>query len=172
MARSLVGKSRLRPKWARVFRTSAWLPALAAGASIIAAAASPGATAITIVDLQPDRTVAHAEIRRAPDETGTATLTNLNPHINSWFLLTLDWPVSGEHTSFHLENPDPKNALTLSANAIGSLRLEIGPNPCQLEFGSTAAPGTMEGARKSGLPYVPLCDGRLSLRNQDRKSVV
>ena len=83
---------------------------MAAGVSIIAAA--PGATAITIVDLQPDRAVVRAEIRRAPDEAGTASLTNLSPHINSWFLLTLDWPVSGEHESFHLENPDPKNALT------------------------------------------------------------
>jgi len=149
---------------AAVFRKSAWLPAMAAGASIIAASA--GATAITIVDLQPDRTVVRAEIRRAPDEIGTASLTNLNPHINGWFVLTLDWPVSGEHESFHLENPDPKNALALSANAQGSLRLEIGRNPCQLELGSTAALGTLEGARKSGLPYVPLCDGRLYLRNQ------
>ena len=149
MARGLVGKS--------------WL-AMVAGASFIVASAV--ATAITIVDLQPDRTVVNAEIRRAPEETGTASLTNLNPHINGWFVLTLDWPASGEHASFHLENPDPKNALTMSANAQGSLRLEIGQNACQLELGNTAVPGTLEGARKSGLPYVPLCDGRLYLRNQ------
>jgi hypothetical protein len=137
---------------------------MVAGASFIVASAV--APAITIVDLQPDRTVVHAEIRRAPNEIGTASLTNLNPHINSWFVLTLDWPVSGEHESFHLENPDSKDALTLSANAQGSLRLEIGRNPCELELGGTAPPGTLEGARKSGLPYVPLCDGRLYLRNQ------
>jgi hypothetical protein len=88
---------------------------MVAGASFIVASAV--AAAITIVDLQPDRTVVHAEVRRAPDETGTASLTNLNPHINGWFVLTLDWPVSGEHASFHLENPEPQNALTLSANA-------------------------------------------------------
>jgi hypothetical protein len=137
---------------------------MVAGASFMVASAV--ATAITIVDLQPDRTVVHTEIRRAPDESGTASLTNLNPHINGWFVLTLDWPVSGEHASFHLENPDPKNALTMSANSQGSLRLEIGQNACQLELGSTAVPGTLEGARKSGLPYVPLCEGQLYLRNQ------
>ncbi len=140
------------------------LLATVTGASFIVASAV--ATAITIVDLQPDRTVVRAEVRRAPDETGTASLTNLNPHINSWFVLTLDWPVSGEHASFHLENPDPKNVLTMSANAQGSLRLDIGQNACQLELGSTAVPGTLERARKAGLPYVPLCEGRLYLRNQ------
>jgi hypothetical protein len=139
--------------------------AMAAGASIIGAAQE--ATAITIVDLQPDRTVARAEIRRTPDETGVASLTNLNPHINSWFVLALDWPVSGEHESFHLENPDPRSELTLSADAPGSLRLEIARQPCQLELGGNGTvPGTLARARKSGLPYVPVCDGRLYLRNQ------
>jgi hypothetical protein len=105
------------------------------------------------VDLQPDRTVVRAEIRRAPDEIGSASLTNLNPHINSWFLLTLDWPVSGEHESFHLENPDPKSALTLSANAQGLLRLEIAQNPCQLELGGDSAVlGTLEGAASMAWP--------------------
>jgi hypothetical protein len=143
---------------------SSWPAALAAGTIV---AASQGAVGATIVDLQPDRTVLRTEIRRAPDERGTASLTNLNPHINSWFVLTLDWPVSGEHASFHLENPDPKSTLTLSANAQGSLRLEIAQNLCQLDLGAgKALPGTLEGARKSGLPYVPLCQGQLYLRNQ------
>jgi hypothetical protein len=136
-----------------------------AAASVIAA--SQAAAPLTIVELQPDRSVVHAEIRRAPDERGSASLTNLNPHINSWFVLTLDWPVSGEHESFHLENPSPQSALTLSATAQGSLRLEIGGNPCQLELGGAAAGGgTLHEARRSGLPYAPLCDGRLYLRNQ------
>jgi hypothetical protein len=141
-----------------------WPAALLASGSIVAA--SQSATAVTIVDLQPDRTVMRAEIRRAPDETGSASLTNLNPHINSWFVLTLDWPGSGGHESYHLENPDPESALTLSANAQGSLRLEIARKSCQLELGGAkAGPGTLEEARKSGLPYVPLCDGQLYLRN-------
>jgi hypothetical protein len=139
---------------------------LAAGWSIFAASA--GDAPITIVDLQPDRTVVRAEIRRGADETGSASLTNLNPHINSWFVLTLDWPASGDHQSFHLENADSQKSLSLSVDPEGSLRLEIdGPsNPCQLKFGRGSASGTFEEARKSGLPYVPLCDGRLYLRNQ------
>jgi hypothetical protein len=138
--------------------------AMAAGVSVIAA--SPGDAPVTITDLQPDRAVVRAEIRRGPDEIGSASLTNLNPHINSWFLLTLDWPASGDHQSFHLENSDSQKSLILSANPDGSLRLEVGgpSNPCQLKFGR-GVPGTFEEARKSGLPYVPLCDGRLYLRN-------
>ena len=139
--------------------------ALAAGSSIFAA--SQGDAPITIVDLQPDREVVRAEVRRGPDEIGSASLTNLNPHINSWFVLTLDWPASGERQSFHLENSDSQKSLRLSADPEGSLRLEIaGPsNPCQFKLGRGSAPGTFEEARKSGLPYVPLCDGRLYLRN-------
>jgi hypothetical protein len=139
--------------------------ATAAGLSVIAA--SPGDAPITIVDLQPDRVVVRAEIRRGPDEIGSASLTNLNPHINSWFLLTLDWPASGEHQRLHLENLDSQKLLILSANPDGSLRLEVGgpSNPCQFKLGRGNAPGTFEEARKSGLPYVPLCDGRLYLRN-------
>jgi len=139
--------------------------ALAPGLSVIAASA--GDAPITIVDLQPDRAVMRAEIRRGPDDIGSASLTNLNPHINSWFLLTLDWPASGEHQSFHLENSDSEKSLTLSANPEGSLRLEIGgpSNPCQLKFGVHGTPGPLEEGRKSGLPYAPLCDGRLYLRN-------
>jgi hypothetical protein len=139
---------------------------LAAGWSIFAASA--GDAPITIVDLQPDRTVVRAQIRRGADETGSASLTNLNPHINSWFVLTLDWPASGDHQSFHLENADSQKSLSLSVDPEGSLRLEIdGPsNPCQLKFSRGSASGTFEEARKSGLPYVPLCDGRLYLRNQ------
>ncbi|HWS64824.1 MAG TPA: hypothetical protein VN325_18855, partial [Steroidobacteraceae bacterium] len=139
--------------------------ALAAGSSIFAASA--GDAPITIADLQPDRTVVRAEIRRAPDEIGSASLTNLNPHINSWFVLTLDWPASGEHQSFHLENSESQKSLALSANPEGSLRLEIGgpSNPCQLKFAVHSTSGLLEEARKSGLPYAPLCDGRLHLRN-------
>jgi len=140
--------------------------AMAAGSSIIAASTS-GAP-ITILDLQPDRAVVRAEIRRALDETGSASLTNLNPHINSWFVLTLDWPASGEHDSFHLQNSDSQKLLTLSANLEGWLRLEIGgpSNPCLLKLGGGNAPGSLEEARQSGLPYVPLCDARLYLRNK------
>ena len=139
---------------------------MAVGSSIIAASTS-GAP-ITILDLQPDRAVVRAEIRRALDETGSASLTNLNPHINSWFVLTLDWPASGEHDSFHLQNSDSQKLLTLSANLEGWLRLEIGgpSNPCLLKLGGGNAPGSLEEARQSGLPYVPLCDARLYLRNK------
>ena len=45
----------------------------------------------TVVDLQPFRASATIEIRGENDRQGTATLINLNPTCNTWYLLELQW---------------------------------------------------------------------------------
>src|ERR1039457_5448393 len=68
----------------------------------------------TIVELQPFRQSASVEFQMAGD-WGQATLVNLNPQINAWFLLTLWRPGAPAATSYHLENPSPKTqTLALS----------------------------------------------------------
>jgi hypothetical protein len=48
----------------------------------------------TIVELQPFRSTERAEFQM-PGDRGTATLIDLNPRVNAWFLLTLRFGAGG-----------------------------------------------------------------------------
>ena len=91
-----------------------------------------------------------------------ATLVNLNPTINAWYLLTVAWQ-GGSESSYHLENPDPRSRK-LVLDSKYPLGIEIlegkAQYPCNL-FGD----GSLDQARNSQLIYAPLCDTRLFLRN-------
>lgn len=120
----------------------------------------------TILELQPLRSTTTVPVRAADGRTGTATLVNLNPYANAWYLLTLEFGATGQGLNYHLENPRPREiALTLLAGDPTSLRVAIGERgtPCTLWTSRPAAP--LDEASRTGLPYAPLCDGRLYLRN-------
>ena len=61
----------------------------------------------TILELQPWRTAAQATLRRRDGTPGRATLINLNPNANAWYLLLIDWQDDAAHLAYHLENPHP-----------------------------------------------------------------
>src|SRR5690349_6683168 len=46
----------------------------------------------TILELQRFRATTRVPLKRADGVSGFATLVNLNPAINTWYLLTLSWP--------------------------------------------------------------------------------
>ena len=126
-----------------------------------AAAAAPK----SIVDLQPFRQVASNPLEAAGGKRGTATLVNLNPEINSRYLLTAHWP-DGSESSYDLENPRPRSQrLALDANLPTGIELVEGGarRPCNLFADGSTNP--LEQARKSPDPYVSLCGGALYLRN-------
>jgi hypothetical protein len=98
---------------------------------------------------------------------GTATLSNLNPRINRWYVLALDRESKEGTTYFHLENPAPLHqTLLLDRDTRRGLlvRTDLDEFACELWSARSAEP--LEQARRSGLSYAPLCDGRLFLRNQ------
>jgi hypothetical protein len=128
-------------------------------------AAHEAAVAKSVVDLQPIRQAVSNRIESAGGIRGTATLVNLNPVINAWYLLKIRWP-DGSETSYDLENPRPRSQkLVLDSNYLTGIELvEDGARrPCNLlADGPTSL---LEQARKSSAPYVSLCEGRLFLRN-------
>ena len=143
---------------------------LGARAALSDPAPPPGsaAAALTILDLQPFRTQASVGVRRADGTVGSATLINLNPNVNAWFVLTLDWSASGPTESYHLESAGHDRPPTLVAGPPGSVRVDFGDRSaaCQLPFAVDAGPArALEVAQRSGLPFAPLCGGRLYLRN-------
>jgi hypothetical protein len=117
----------------------------------------------TIMDLQPFRRRQATAIDGAAGRPGHATLIELNPFINAWMLLTLDWDGDGGRTSYHLQNPDPRGQrIRLTPDGL-LMTTDDRELACLLW---SAAPTALQRASASGLPYAPLCEGRLYVRNR------
>ena len=117
----------------------------------------------TILDLQPFRTETRIPIRATSGAAGTATLINLNPQAGSWYLLSLEWAISGKQAQYHLEVPRPQALRLLSADP-GTLRL-VGTDGVSCTLLIDIKRGTLNEAAASDLPYAPLCEGALYVRN-------
>lgn len=121
----------------------------------------------SVLDLQQFR--ASTELKRAafPGQRVSATLTDLNPGIGTWYLLTLASP-EGETTTYHLENPSAAH-LRLAADQPSGIVIDADPTDAKdgvlCSLWPTGAPTLLEDARESHLAYAPLCGGRLFLRN-------
>lgn len=117
------------------------------------------------------------------DGAGEATLIDINPRINSWFVLDLAFPLGGGaarpadsegrlHAIFHLENPDPKNTeLRLDAGFTNGLVIRGAKGETRCELWTVGASGDdklspIDQARASGTTYAELCGGQLYLRNR------
>jgi hypothetical protein len=119
----------------------------------------------TIVELQPFRKTTSVEFQMSGD-WGEATLVNLNPQINAWFLLTLWWPGAPRPSSYHLENPSPNTqTLALSEAHPYGVRISAAGRDVDCELWPAGRATALQQAQRSGLPYAPLCADLLYLRN-------
>jgi hypothetical protein len=117
----------------------------------------------TIVDLQPLRQSTSINICSRSGRKGAATLVNLNPAINVWYLLKVAWAGAPE-VAYHLENANPRaRTLFLDGKYPSGLAIVEGKNPysCDL-FG---AESVLDEAKASPRIYYPLCEGRIYVRN-------
>jgi hypothetical protein len=118
----------------------------------------------SVTELQIFRRSEAIAARRARGKPGRATLTNLQPHVNAWFLLTLAWPGAAAET-YHLENPDPSGQrLRLDPSRPSGLLLQVARTETGCDLWGDRAAG-IAAAKASRLPYAPLCEGRVYLRN-------
>ncbi len=119
----------------------------------------------TIVDLQPLRQTAGVDFEM-PGDWGTATLVNLNPRVNAWFLLTLWWPGASKPMSYHLENPLPETqTLSLADDRPYGIRISTEGKDWDCALWPDGKTTALQQAQRSELPYAPLCEDRLYLRN-------
>jgi len=119
----------------------------------------------SIVELQQFRQTTSLSVKSSEGMDGMATLVNLNPTINVWYLLTVVWN-DGSQRSYHLENPEPRSQkLILDPKYPLGIEIEEGKTrfPCGL-FGRGST-NSLEAARNSQLIFTPLCNARLYLRN-------
>lgn len=125
---------------------------------VMAVMAAPGKS--TIVDLQSARRGESVTV--GGSLPATLTLTALNPAVGTWFTLTVEAPGRAPAT-YHLEAADPaRQRIALDRQLPGALTIEIDGTvtQCSLWPGDALA-----SARRSALPYAPLCGDALYLRN-------
>jgi hypothetical protein len=96
-----------------------------------------------------------------------ASLIDLNPHFGTWYLLRLE-TADGRSLTYHLENPggarlrlDPAFGSGIVIERAGEASAARFSCPLWGAGDSTA----LSDARESGIPYAPLCGGRIYLRN-------
>lgn len=109
-----------------------------------------------LIDFQPFR----AELHGISADGTALRLVSLNAYANAWFVLETGQGRRAE--AWHLENPAP-TLFTVSLGEDGSaLQIDspAGPLSC------TPWEGELAAARRAGLPYAPICEGRLFLRSQ------
>ena len=131
-------------------------------------AAGPAQAPLTIVELQPFRTQATVAMLPVGGATTYATLVSLNPHVNSWFLLHVDFTDGRPRRTFHLQKARPGPALLVTAEQQERLLFDFsdGSPGCLLPLSAASTSPSLDSAQRSGLPFAPLCDGRLYVRNQ------
>ena len=115
-----------------------------------------------IVDLQQFRRTQSLEVAGPGGRKGVATLVNLNPVVNAWYLLTLRW-TDGTALSYHLENAVPQTQeLVLDPGSPAGPMVLSGAERAGCDLWSSAA---LDDAARRDMPFVPLCGGTLYLRN-------
>lgn len=109
-----------------------------------------------VVEFQPFR----AELTGTAADGTALRLVSLNPYANAWFVL--ETGQGRGRALWHLENAAP-DLFTVS----------LGPDGSALTIDSAAGSlsctpwdGALEAAREAALPFAPICEGRLFLRNR------
>lgn len=119
----------------------------------------------TIVELQPFRRTTSRPITGRGGQQGTATLINLNPNVNAWFLLKLEGPAPQGDRVYHLENARPDVQTVTLGQGTADLQIYSADQKFDCQLWSAGAPDALQHAQASRLPYAPLCADRLYLRN-------
>jgi hypothetical protein len=98
---------------------------------------------------------------------GAFRLISLHPGVNRWYLLQrLPAEGQGRVQSWHFENADAAAwQVSLTEDANPALLIEGAGDPLECRPWTGEAP-ELASAAASGLPYAPVCAGRLYLRNQ------
>ncbi len=127
---------------------------------------SPGKPGVkSVIDLQQFRKTTSIAIKNNTGMQGVATLINLNPRINAWFLLNLEWNDGGSRT-YHLENNEPSSqAILLDHQFSYGIVIATKDKREACDLWSGYPKSVLAVAKALHKPYGPLCDSKLYLRN-------
>ena len=95
-----------------------------------------------------------------------ATLINLNPAVNSWYVLTINRGDGSPEEAYHLQNARPRvQTLLLEENHSNGLTIVRGREKSLCDLWGAEKGESLRDARKLAMPYAPLCGGNVYLRN-------
>ncbi len=121
----------------------------------------------SVIDLQPYRTSNTITIRDNAGRGGTAALINLNPWINTWFILLLQWADENGVTYYHLESAAPlSDTISISQDFPHGLMINSSSGQGYCSLWDNPANNPLTQAVQSGSPFAPICGGRLLVRNK------
>jgi hypothetical protein len=120
----------------------------------------------TILELQQFRQTTSIPIKSQAGKEGLATLVNLNPAVNVWYLLKVAWKGGARDLTYHLENPKPQTQRFLLDRTYPSgLVIAEGGSPHRCDLFGAAPVSALDQASSSQLIFAPLCERRMALRN-------
>ena len=120
----------------------------------------------TALELQQFRRSQSVPVSNATGRQGLVALSNINPRVNVWHVLAFDWGRDRPRAYYHIENPFRRaQTIQLSELEGGALVLVAAGKSTRCDLWSGDKPA-LDAARASKLPYVPLCGGRIFLRNR------
>lgn len=128
---------------------------------------------LSIIDLQKQRSDTILDIVPGKDtsKAGFARLVNLNPQINTWFILDVTWPGESKSHRFHIENPDPENSIVYLDNSFTKgLKILVGTKHHNCELWADAKTSELIESEKSRRTFAPICDGKLYVRYETEGS--
>lgn len=121
----------------------------------------------TVIELQPFRRESAMQWHRQNGQSGLVKLIDLHPTAGAWYLLGLQASSAEAMSWYHLENAQPdRQHLVLDAAYPQGLRIAIDGQRFDCLLWNDANDSPLVRARRSGLPYAPLCDGKIYLRNR------
>ena len=121
----------------------------------------------TVIELQQFRKAASIPIRNKAGQQGLATLIDLNPRINAWYVLRLQWDPNGPGDTYHLENPAPASRkILLDPEYPEGIVIVSGKERYRCDLWSGSSPSDLFTAKASHKAYATLCEDRLLLRNK------
>lgn len=122
---------------------------------------------ISVIDLQPYRISTTIVPPSGVFCARPIILTNLNPSINIWYTISCQHANSNKNFIFHIENPHPRRqTIIFDANyPLGLFIVEGTKRRFFPLFTSTPKGNELIDASLQQKSYVPLCGGKLYLRN-------
>jgi len=121
----------------------------------------------SILDLQKYKETSSREFEVEGGKKGTVSLTNLNPNINTWYLLEVQKPDEKEKQVYHIENLSPsKHKLLLTSEYSVAIKFQAKSTYSICDFYSNDLIEKLKKAIKRNNPYTPACNDQILIRNK------